>query len=115
MTSVDTVTVGHALDVNYFNLALGHDVDERAAATFVRNRGLPRIYDANFAFAIRAAGREAIQMLLSDARTHFAHAERLTFRCDSRTQRIFLPRMMSGPAHATLRVTRTSQDVSQEE
>jgi GNAT superfamily N-acetyltransferase len=85
MTTVDTVTIGLALDVNFRNLALGHDVDERSDATFVRNRGLPRIYDANFAFGVRAAGPAEIETLLSDARTYFAHAERLTFRCDPRT------------------------------
>jgi hypothetical protein len=55
---MDSATIRRALQVNYRNLALGHEVFERAGATFVRNLSIGRIYDANFVFDVSASTPE---------------------------------------------------------
>ena len=79
----------HVLDVNYGNLALGHEVFRRDGATFVRNGSLARIYDANFIFNVSASTPEEVQHLLQTAQALYAGAERLTIRCDVFTPAAF--------------------------
>jgi GNAT superfamily N-acetyltransferase len=77
---VDTHLVRRAVEVNWRNLALGHDVFEADGATFVRNLSLPGIYDANFVFAATASNTESVERLLARAVLEYKHAARLTFR-----------------------------------
>jgi ribosomal protein S18 acetylase RimI-like enzyme len=70
------------LAVNFRNLALGHEVLERPDGVFVRNRSLPRIYDANFVFDVLASRPHEIRALLAAASEYLQGADRLTFRCD---------------------------------
>ena len=69
-----------ALEVNWRNLALGHDVSTLEGATFVRNTTLPDIYDANFVFNVTASETVAIDRLLNRVSREYAHASRITFR-----------------------------------
>jgi GNAT superfamily N-acetyltransferase len=85
----------HVLDVDYRNLALGHEVFEAAGATFVRNRALSFIYDANFVFGIKAAAPEDIDELLERAGREYALAPRLTFRTDALTPPAFETRLIA--------------------
>jgi ribosomal protein S18 acetylase RimI-like enzyme len=81
------------VEVNWRNLALGHEVFETSGATFVRNRLLPAIYDANFMFAITASEPAEVDALLTRAATEYAHAARLTFRVDQLTPTAFETRL----------------------
>jgi len=86
---MDSATIRRALQVNYRNLALGHEVFERAGATFVRNLSIGRIYDANFVFDVSASSPEAVRALMNEAESEYRDAERLTFLCDSFTPPAF--------------------------
>ena len=55
LSRMDGRLIRSAVEVNWRNLALGHDVFEADGATFVRNLALPAIYDANFVFGITVA------------------------------------------------------------
>ena len=77
---MDDRLVRCAVEVNWRNLALGHDVFEADGATFVRNVTLPRIYDANFVFDIRVSEPRQIDRLLARAAREYLHAARVTFR-----------------------------------
>ena len=90
---MDSSTIRRALQVNYRNLALGHEVSERAGATFVRNVSLPRIYDANFVFDVSASTPEAVRELVKEAEFEYRDVERLTFLCDSFTPPAFEARL----------------------
>jgi GNAT superfamily N-acetyltransferase len=79
---MDTALLRTALTVNWQNLALGHEVIPHRFATFVRNRSLPLIYDANFVFGIRAADAPALTQVLADLEREYAHAYQLTIRTD---------------------------------
>jgi GNAT superfamily N-acetyltransferase len=82
-----------AVDVNWRNLALGHEVFEADGATFVRNTAFPSIYDANFMFNAAASTPGQIECLLERARREYAHASKLTFRLDAWTPPAFEARL----------------------
>jgi ribosomal protein S18 acetylase RimI-like enzyme len=71
-----------AVDVNWRNLALGHEVFAAQGATFVRNRALPGIFDANFVFGMTASTDDEIEQLLSLVSSEYAHTAQITFRTD---------------------------------
>lgn len=71
-----------ALDVNFRNLALGHEVFDADGATFVRDRNFPAIYDANFVFDVKASAPDEIDRLLGRVRSEYNYAARWTFRVD---------------------------------
>jgi ribosomal protein S18 acetylase RimI-like enzyme len=77
---VDETLTRHAIEVNWRNLALGHEVFEAEGATFVRNIGLPQVYDANFVFGVTAEEPNSIERLLRRTEQEYGHAKRLTFR-----------------------------------
>ena len=79
---MDSRLVRRAVEVNFRNLALGHDVFEADGAVFVRNLALPAVYDANFVFGATASDPDDVERLLSRAASEYAHAARLTFRVD---------------------------------
>jgi ribosomal protein S18 acetylase RimI-like enzyme len=81
------------VEVNWRNLALGHDVFEADGATFVRNFALPGIYDANFVFGICTSQPGEVEHLLARAAREYAHAARLTFRVDPFTPTVFEARL----------------------
>ena len=83
-----------ALDVNWWNLALGHEVLEADGATFVRNPAFPAIYDANFVFGVTASTPGEIECLLARARREYAHALKITFRLDPLTSTPFEGRLV---------------------
>jgi ribosomal protein S18 acetylase RimI-like enzyme len=82
-----------AVEINWRNLALGHDVFEADGATFVRNVALPGIYDANFVFEIRVSEPGDIEQLLARAAREYLHAARLTFRVSPFTSPLFEARL----------------------
>lgn len=82
-----------ALDVNWRNLALGHEVFEADGATFVRNTSFPSIYDANFMFNVSASSPDEIDRLLLRAQREYAHASRITFRLDPHVAPAFEARL----------------------
>ena len=79
---MDAGLVRRAVEVNWRNLALGHEVFEADGATFVRNTAYPDIHDANFIFGINATAPSDIDRLLARARAEYAHCSELTFRLD---------------------------------
>jgi len=85
--------VRRALDVNWRNLALGHETFEAEGATFVRGRDFPLIYDANFVFGVTASTQDEIESLLARARKEYAHCRELTFRVDTFTPAAFVARL----------------------
>jgi len=88
------VLLRRAVDVNWVNLALGHEVFNAAGATFVRNRALPDVYDANFVFNVAAAEPAAITALLGRVAEEYPHAPRITFRTDPFTPPAFEARLV---------------------
>ena len=90
---MDSTAIRRALQVNYRNLALGHEVFERPGATFVRDLSLARIYDANFVFDVSASTPEAVRALMNEAESEYRDAERLTFLCDAFTPPAFEARL----------------------
>jgi ribosomal protein S18 acetylase RimI-like enzyme len=90
---VDDRLVRRAVEVNWRNLALGHNVFDADGATFVRSVALRGIYDANFVFRIRASQPHDIERLLARAVREYAHATRLTFRVDPSTPAQFEARL----------------------
>ena len=90
---VDSRLVRRAVEVNFRNLALGHDVFEADSAVFVRNLALPGIYDANFVFGATASDPDDVERLLLRADREYAHATRLTFRVDPFTPSAFEARL----------------------
>jgi ribosomal protein S18 acetylase RimI-like enzyme len=85
--------VRRAVDVNWLNLALGHQVFDAAGATLVRNPALPDVYDANFVFDITASEPAAITALLARVAEEYTHAPRFTFRTDPFTPPAFEARL----------------------
>ena len=74
-----------ALEVNWQNLALGHEVFAADGGTFVRNLSFPAIYDANFIYAVTASTPKEIERVLARAKNEYAHAAKITFRLDPLT------------------------------
>lgn len=82
-----------AVEVNWRNLSLGHDVFQAEGATFVRNSALPGVYDANFVFGVTASESDEIERLMTRVYREYAHAARLTFRVDPFTPPAFEARL----------------------
>lgn len=82
-----------ALEVNWRNLALGHEVFAADGATFARNTAFPAIYDANFIFNVTASSAVEIDRLLARAQREYAHASKITFRLDPLTPPVFEARL----------------------
>jgi ribosomal protein S18 acetylase RimI-like enzyme len=82
-----------AVEVNWRNLALGHDVFEADGATFVRDSAWPEIYDANFVFGVTVSQPNDIERLLARVGREYEHAARLTFRVDPFTPPAFEARL----------------------
>src|SRR5262245_55809275 len=115
--TLDSRLVRRAVEVNWRNLALGHDVFEADGAVFVRNPALPAIYDANFVFDATVSNTEDVERLLVRAGREYEHAARLTFRVGpftppalearlalegyERTEALVL--VLEGPLHAEAR------------
>lgn len=83
----------HALAINYANLALGHETFVADGATFVRDRALPIIYDANFVMDITAATPDEIDRLLARVEAEYPHARARTFRLTPHTPPAFEARL----------------------
>jgi len=82
---MDPTLHARAIEVNWLNLALGHETFAAAGATFVVNRAIPFIHDANFVYDATASTPEEIDALLAHAHRVHAHSQSLTFRVDSDT------------------------------
>ena len=74
-----------ALDTNAGWLALGCETFAAAGATFVRNRDVPSIRDANHVTRITAATPDEIDALLARADAEFAGIPHRAFHVDFRT------------------------------
>jgi GNAT superfamily N-acetyltransferase len=90
---VDRELVRRAVEVNWRNLALGHETFQADGATFVRNAAYPDIHDANFVYAITATEPDDVDRLLARARAEYAHCGELTFRLDPFTPPEFVARL----------------------
>jgi len=88
-----TDLTSRAIDLNAAQLALGNETYELAAATFVRNRDTPNIYDANHVTNIRASTSAEIDELLAAVEREFAHTNHRRFSCDYRTPPGFIARL----------------------
>lgn len=82
-----------ALAVNEANLALGHEVFVAAGATFVRDRRIPNIWDANHVRDITASTPDEIDALLAAAAEAYDGGWR-RFHVDARTPPPFEARML---------------------
>jgi GNAT superfamily N-acetyltransferase len=78
--------------VNEANLALGHEVFSAHGATFVRNRRIPNVWDANHVRDITASTPPEIDALIAYAATAFDGDSRI-FHTDVRTPPPFEARM----------------------
>jgi ribosomal protein S18 acetylase RimI-like enzyme len=85
--------IRRAIEVNWRNLALGHDVSRLYGGVFVKNTALPDIYDANFVFDVIASEPAEIDRLLALAAREYAHAAKITFRLDPFTPPAFEARL----------------------
>ena len=85
--------VRRAVDVNWSNLGLGHEIFSTPHATFVRNPALPDVYDANFVFDVTASEPAAVNALLARVAQEYRHAPRFTFRTDPFTPPAFEARL----------------------
>ncbi len=74
-------------------MALGNEVFQAAGATFIRNRSLPRIHDANFAWNLTASTPAEIDLLLETAGQEYAHSGNRRFRLDSTTPAVIEARL----------------------
>jgi ribosomal protein S18 acetylase RimI-like enzyme len=89
-----TDVAARAIDVDLGQFALGNEVFERANATFVRNRDVPSIYDANHVRHIRARTPAEIDELLGAIDEEYAHAGHRRFDVDHRTPPEFVARLL---------------------
>jgi hypothetical protein len=71
-----------AVDVNHHLLALGSERFEAAGAVFVRNRDVPRIYDANHVAGVTASAPDEIEALLARVDAEYTHATYRIFHTD---------------------------------
>jgi hypothetical protein len=74
-----------ALERVHAQLALGHAGFEAEGARFVRDPSLPRIYDANFVWRVRAATPIALEALLARVELEYAGVGHRAFRLDPGT------------------------------
>jgi ribosomal protein S18 acetylase RimI-like enzyme len=87
-------TADSACDVDYANFRLGNEVFEAAGATFVRNRELRNIYDANHVSDITARTPGEIEQLLATTEREFGHCGHRRFDVDHRTPPEFVARVL---------------------
>ena len=66
-------------------LALGHEVFEADGARFVRDRSLPRIYDANYVSDVRVATPDAVERLLARVDREYPHTRHRALQLDIST------------------------------
>lgn len=85
MPDAQTGLARRALAVNQANLALGHETFVADGATFVRNTGFHRIYDANHVANITASTPVEIERLLERVEAEFAHCTHRSFHTDFTT------------------------------
>jgi len=88
-----TNDINRALDVNDANLSLGNEIFEAAAATFVRNRRAPDIYDANHVTGIKVNTTTEIDSLFQQVETVFAGYRHRRFDTDHRTHPALIARL----------------------
>ena len=81
------------LDLVHAQLALGHPDFEAEGARFVRDPSLPRIYDANFVWDVRAATPGALERLLARVEVEYAGLGHRAFRLDPRTPPLVAARL----------------------
>jgi len=91
MISLDLIH--RALDVNDANLALGNETFEAAAATFVRNRDAPDIYDANHVTNIRVGSLAEVDALFARVEQEYAGYRHRRFDTDHRTHPVVVARL----------------------
>ena len=89
----DLDLAAHALDVNAANLALGHETFEAAGATFVRDRRIMNIYDANHVRDVTAATAGEIDALFAHVEREFEGYGHRMFHVDYRTPPSFEARL----------------------
>src|SRR5262249_54928596 len=66
-------------------LALGHEVFDADGARFVRDRSLPRIYDANYVSDVRVATPDAVERLLARVDREYPHTRHRALQLDIST------------------------------
>jgi|GEM_PF-520643 len=71
------------------HLALGHEVEDRPEARFVRFRPAPQVYDANFVQRVRAATPEATERVLAATEEWLAGFEHRQVLTDPETPAVF--------------------------
>ena len=81
-------------------LALGHESIDVPRARLVRNRGLPRIYDANFAANVRAESPSEIDAVLHELDRAFHSFDHRHVLCDPETPPPFEARLVLDGWHA---------------
>jgi ribosomal protein S18 acetylase RimI-like enzyme len=81
-------------------LGLGHEVFAADGATFVRNRDLPDIWEANHLTAITAESPEQIDRLLARVEREYAGFGHRRFDCDFSTPPAFEARLLLAGYHA---------------
>jgi ribosomal protein S18 acetylase RimI-like enzyme len=74
-------------------LSLGHETFEADGATFVRNRDVPDIWDANHVTAVTVESEPAIDQLLARVEREFEHAHHRRFDLDFTTPPPFEARL----------------------
>jgi GNAT superfamily N-acetyltransferase len=83
-----------AVAVDAANRALGAEALAVPDATFVRDRRLPDIYDANHVAAVRAADPHAVDALLAAVEREYAHCRHRQFVLDPETPTAFEARLV---------------------
>ncbi len=85
--------IAAAVAVNQDNLALGNETFEATAARFVRNVGVPDIWDANHVDRITASTPAEVDALLERAAREYSHCHHLRFDVDPSTPPQFEARL----------------------
>lgn len=88
-----TSLTDQAISVDAANFALGNESFELLGATFVRNRSVPDIYDANHIQFARPQTPEEIEEFLDAVDREYAHAAHRRFDVDYRTPPEFEARL----------------------
>jgi len=90
----DSLLLARACDTLAGYLALGNETIASDRARFVRNRGVPSIYDANHGTHVRAASEQETEDVLSTAEELFAGFGHRRFDCDPFTPAAFEARLV---------------------